>query len=381
MNPTRQSCPQNWRLKSLDTLGKVLSGATPSTRVPEFWNGDVAWITPADLSEQRTPFIRATERSISRKGLESCAASLIPKLNIVISSRAPIGYIAIPTTDFATNQGCKSLLLNEQQDYLFHYYNLCFHVRRFKEQGEGTTFDEISKTTLGSVEVPIPECPTVRLKIGEILVTVDRAIERIEELISKHRHINMGLMQDLFSCGIDANGRVRNPRTHKFKPSPFGQIPVEWDIVTVERAGSVALGRQRSPAHQQGAYMRPYLRVANVFDGWIDYSDVLHMNFSPKEQKTYNLVRGDILLNEGQSLELVGRSALFEGANNVYCFQNTLIRFRCNDTTTPSLCQFVFKFWLDTARFETVARQTTSVAHLGADRFASMPFARPHPEE
>ena len=73
----------------------------------------------------------------------------------------------------------------------------------------------------------------------------------------------------------------------------------------------------------------PYLRVANVFDGWIDYSDVLEMDFTPTERETFSLLPNDLLLNEGQSLELVGRSSMYLGKPNRYCFQNTLVRFRC----------------------------------------------------
>jgi type I restriction enzyme S subunit len=158
-------------------------------------------------------------------------------------------------------------------------------------------------------------------------------------------------------------------------------LPVSWQLVPVREAGEVRLGRQRSPLHQSGRFTTPYLRVANVFDGWIDYSDVLSMDFTPAERRLYGLLPNDILLNEGQSLELVGRSAVYEGEPGAYCFQNTLIRFRCKETTLPGYCRAVFKFWLDTGRFAQVARQTTSVAHLGADRFAEMMFPRPSVEE
>lgn len=123
--------------------------------------------------------------------------------------------------------------------------------------------------------------------------------------------------------------------------------------------------------------MRPYLRVANVFDGRIDYSDVLQMHFSQAEQQRYNLRRGDILLNEGQSLELVGRCALYDGPDDAYCFQNTLVRFRPGPALDPRFALASFKRWFDVGRFTTIAKQTTSIAHLGADRFARLRFPQP----
>lgn len=105
------------------------------------------------------------------------------------------------------------------------------------------------------------------------------------------------------------------------------------------------------------------------------------MDFTPREKQTYSVLPGDIFLNEGQSLELVGRSAVYEGNPDHYCFQNTLVRFRAYEPNDHCFCQGIFKFWLDTGTFTTIARQTTSVAHLGADRFAAKPFPHPNANE
>jgi type I restriction enzyme S subunit len=155
-------------------------------------------------------------------------------------------------------------------------------------------------------------------------------------------------------------------------PTGTDAEPSDWPIERVRDVGEVQLGRQRSPAQETGRYQVPYLRVANVYDGWIDYSDVLQMNFTPAEQQTFGLRDGDILLNEGQSLELVGRSAIYRGPADTYCFQNTLVRFRASGRVVPEYCQAVFQRWLATGAFQTIAKQTTSIAHLGAGRFANM---------
>jgi type I restriction enzyme S subunit len=96
------------------------------------------------------------------------------------------------------------------------------------------------------------------------------------------------------------------------------------------------------------------------------------MDFTPNERRTFSIKQGDILLNEGQSLELVGRCALFDGPDNELCFQNTLVRFRCFDRHYPMFYRFLFKWFLDCGLFMRIAKQTTSIAHLGAERFARM---------
>src|SRR5690242_21963936 len=112
-------------------------------------------------------------------------------------------------------------------------------------------------------------------------------------------------------------------------------LPMGWEWAKVGEVGEVKLGRQRSPEHHHGLHMRPYLRVANVYEDRIDTSDVMEMNFTAEEVEVYELKPGDVLLNEGQSIELVGRPAIYGGEVAGACFQNTLIRFRAYAGVNP----------------------------------------------
>jgi type I restriction enzyme S subunit len=144
----------------------------------------------------------------------------------------------------------------------------------------------------------------------------------------------------------------------------------------MNEAGVVDAGRQRSP-HLVAGKLRPYLRVANVMDGYIDASDVNSMLFTDSEFERFKLRTGDILLNEGQSLELVGRPAIYKGIPANCCFQNTLIRFRSRNGTDAKFALQLFKHLLITGRFSAIASQTTSIAHLGVSRFAGLKAAFP----
>ncbi|MEU2431284.1 restriction endonuclease subunit S [Streptomyces sp. NPDC007861] len=155
---------------------------------------------------------------------------------------------------------------------------------------------------------------------------------------------------------------------------------IRW--VPVRELGEVRMGKQLSPSSREATGQHPYLRVANVLQGRIDYSDVNSMGFSSGERETYGLKPGDILLNEGQSLDLVGRSAIYEDAEGAYCFQNTLVRFRPSGKVVSAYAQIIFDRWLATGVFAAIAKQTTSIAHLGGDRFAALLFPwRPLPEQ
>jgi len=151
---------------------------------------------------------------------------------------------------------------------------------------------------------------------------------------------------------------------------------VSWPNIRIGDWGEVIGGRQRSPKITSGE-QKPYLRVANVFDGVIKTEDVLCMPFTDKEFKKYGLVPGDILLNEGQSIELVGRSSLYELEPYRYAFQNTLVRFRAGPNCDPRYAQLLFQELRRRRRFQAIATKTTSIAHLGVNRFADLVVAQP----
>lgn len=121
----------------------------------------------------------------------------------------------------------------------------------------------------------------------------------------------------------------------------------------------------------------PYLRVANVFDGYIDFSDLNEMAFRPSEIETFRLLPGDILLNEGQSVELVGRAAMYQGGPQDCCFQNTLIRYRAKSGVDPEYAVQLFRYCQQIGVFSRIAVRTNSIAHLGVSRFAELELPFP----
>jgi len=159
--------------------------------------------------------------------------------------------------------------------------------------------------------------------------------------------------------------------------APHGPLPQGWHWVKMSEAGDLKLGRQRAPQHHVGPNMRPYLRVANVFEARLDLSDVMEMNFEPEEAERFELRPNDVLLNEGQSTELVGRPAIYRGEIPGVCFQNTLIRFRPSKLVIPEYALTVFRAYMRTGRFQREAQQTTNIAHLSLGRLATVEFPLP----
>lgn len=181
----------------------------------------------------------------------------------------------------------------------------------------------------------------------------------------------------------------KSPKDDKWKrrykepgpPELSLSLPEGWTWARISMVGDVQLGRQRAPIHHHGSHMRPYLRVANVFEDRIDTRDVMKMNFSPQEFETYRLAVGDVLLNEGQSPHLIGRPAMYRGEVPGACFQNTLIRFRAAAGVDPRFALVVFRAQLHNRRYMRIAQITTNIAHLGAGRFAEIEFPLPPTDE
>jgi len=152
----RRPLPKGWRWAKLKDVCRIVSGTTPKSQVREYWNGDIVWITPTDLGSNGTIYIGDSERRISQAGYDSCHTELTPSETVVMSSRAPIGHLAIAAVPFCTNQGCKSFVTGSDIDSRFLYFLLKSHVPEFRLLGGGATFAEISKTQLEQFEVALP---------------------------------------------------------------------------------------------------------------------------------------------------------------------------------------------------------------------------------
>jgi type I restriction enzyme S subunit len=224
-----------WKEYKVTDFSQILSGTTPSSAVEEYWNGNIIWITPVDLSKTTSRYIETSERKITKKGLDNSSRKVIPAYSIVMSSRAPIGYFAIATNAYTTNQGCKSFVLNKDQDPDFHYYNFLLNKNKFLNLGSGSTFQEISKSSIQKLFFTIPTFLPEQRAIAAMLITIDETIEATEKIIAKRHRVKEGLMQDLFRYGLDDKGKLRSDSTHRFKNSPLGRIPEEWEVVRLEK--------------------------------------------------------------------------------------------------------------------------------------------------
>lgn len=224
--------PADWEQKEITQVGAVVGGGTPSRAVPSFWRGSIPWVTPGEVSGEAAKLLHDTNEHISASGLAGSGANLLPTGSLLVTTRATLGARVINAVPMATNQGFKSIVFKKQEEASY-YYHLFEKVKpELVRRASGTTFLEISGAEFGSIRVPSPS-PAEKLKIAQLLDTLDTAIHQTEAIIKKLRQVKQGLLQDLLTRGVDANGELRpghDLAPKLYQESPLGWVPKEWNV-------------------------------------------------------------------------------------------------------------------------------------------------------
>jgi type I restriction enzyme, S subunit len=421
------SVPPTWLWTDLASIASTTSGGTPRRDRPEYYGGTIPWLKSGELRDRG---VNEAEECITEAGLQFSSAKVFPAGTLCIALYgATVGKLGILGLDAATNQAVCGIspYAGIDTQYLFRF--LEFIRRRLIEQGKGGAQPNISQGIVRDLQIPV--APT--REQSRIVSEIEKQFTRLDAAVAALRRVQANLKRyrasvlkaacegrlvpseaelahkdgRTYETGEQLLSRILKERRSKWEahqsskmvssgktptnddwqkkykePGPpdttaLPNLPEGWTWASVRQVGEVQLGRQRAPKYHHGEFMRPYLRVANVFEDRIDVSDVLRMTFTPSEFQTYELRHGDILLNEGQSLELIGRPAMYRDEVPGACFQNTLVRFRAAQGVEARYALIVFLSYLHNNRFQKIAKWTTNIAHLGAERFAGLEFPLP----
>ena len=280
---------RGWKWTKLADVCLVVGGSTPRTSEPSYWNGEIPWVTPTDLGKLEAETIKESERNITRAGLKSCSTQMLPVGTVIMSSRAPIGHLAIAGTELCTNQGCKSFVPGSQVDPHFLYWSLRNSMLSIQNLGSGATFAEVSKTTLQSFEIPLPSLKEQKRVIA-ILTEQMAAAEEIKTAAGQRLEATQALRQafskSVFTsaealswpektlddlCTISA--KQVDPKMDDYKDLPH----VNGENIETGTGRILYLRSSAELGMRSGKYMfkkgdvlysklRPYLRKATVAD-------------------------------------------------------------------------------------------------------------------
>lgn len=185
-------------------IGEIVGGGTPSKKVDDYWNGDIPWLSPKDLSLNPAMFTGRGQNSITELGYKKSSAKLMPRNSILFSSRAPIGYITIAENDISTNQGFKSIIPKPEYPYTFVYELLKQETPSLESSASGSTFKEVSGTHLRNHEIQIPSHSAI-IKFHESVKPLFKTINLNEKEIQKLIEVRDLLLPTLMSGEISVS--------------------------------------------------------------------------------------------------------------------------------------------------------------------------------
>ena len=219
--------PVDWKLNKIKHHFSISSGTTPKSDEPEYWDGDIVWITPADFKTDDV-YVSDGHRNLSQEGYRVSSLQLVPAGSIIFSKRAPIGQVVINAIDLCTNQGCLTAVLNDDSDVRFYRYVMSIATEEFELAGSGTTFKEISATSFGNILLPLTS-KQEQTKCADYLDVksskIDEIIEKQQAIIEKLKEYKLSIITEAVTSGINPDVEMKDSGSVW-----FGSIPINWQM-------------------------------------------------------------------------------------------------------------------------------------------------------
>lgn len=338
--------PPSWAWATMSDMAEVVGGGTPSTTDTSNFGGDIPWITPADLSGYRAKFIGHGARNVTEKGLSASGARLMPEGTVLLSSRAPVGYVAIASNPLTTNQGFKSFVPADGMSSSYVYYWLLSATDMLRRLSSGTTFLELSGKRAGEVPIPIAPLPEQHRIVEAIetqLPCVDAALAGLQRVRTNLKRYRASVLK------AAAEGTLLR-----------GDSPTIGNRVQVKDILSEPLINGRSVPDATEGF--PVLRLTCLKTGRIDLSERKIGRWNREEAKRFLVRRGDFLVSRGNgSIRLVGRGGLVIEEPDEVAFPDTLIRLRVKPIVNPKYLSLIWESQVVRRQIEGTARTTAGI--------------------
>jgi type I restriction enzyme S subunit len=273
----------------LGEVTEIISGTTPESAVAKYWNGEFVWVTPTDLGKNSDIYFSDSERKITEAGLKSCNLKKVSQGAIVMSSRAPIGHLAIAGCELYTNQGCKSFVpFNDVLDSEFLFYLLSYRMPDIQALGSGATFLEVSKASLENLEITFPKSLTAQKQIGTKLkaqlAEVETARKALEMQLQDIKNLVSQLKNQMFLKLEDAE-RV-----------PFGDL-----LIGIEAGKSFQTLETLAQEDEIGV-----IKLSAISWGCFNPREAKAISNDYLPDDRHRICKGDLIISRANTLELVG---------------------------------------------------------------------------
>jgi type I restriction enzyme S subunit len=287
--------PSDWEITAIKRKFTLFAGATPKSKIPENWDGDIVWITPADY-KTNDKYVGQGKRNISELGLSSCSATLIPSNSIIFSKRAPIGSVAMNSVPLCTNQGCISSVPQDGVNAVFYYYVMSIYTEQFELHSAGTTFKEISVNNFGNFKIVFPpfhEQKRIADYLDKKCAEIDSLSSGIQSQISILEDYKKSVITEAVTKGLNPNVEMKDRGIEC-----IGEIPAHWRFMAVKRLTSVlTCGVASTPEYVDEDNGVLFLSAQNIQNNKLDLSIKKYVPISFHKALTKNRKpeKGDIL--------------------------------------------------------------------------------------
>ena len=301
-----------WKFNKIGDVCEIVNGGTPATNNKQYWGGHHLWITPKDMGRIQGVYVDNTERKITEAGLKNSSAKMLPVNSIILSSRAPIGHLAITKKEISTNQGCKGLIPSNKILPMFLYYFLKQSVELLNSLGSGTTFKELSSKKLSDVEIPVPPLPEQQRIVAildEAFAAIDQAKANTEKNLRNVRELNGSILDTIFLNS--------------------GEDWVDRKILEVSEIGDGNHGGNYPKKTDMRATGVPFIRSVNLVNGKISEDNMNYISVEKHNTlKKGHLKTGDVLFtNRGE----IGKSGIVDERYNDANLNSQIAFFRCRE--------------------------------------------------
>jgi type I restriction enzyme S subunit len=367
---------RGWRTGFLkNVILDIGDGGTPPRNDPANFGGEIPWTVVEDIK----PEIWFTKETLSQKGFRKCNAKLWPPDSIVLSFGATIGEVGLAKVALTTKQGLAGIVADPRVvDPRYLYFLLSTKKSELLRYANGTTIKEVRPSVIREyIGVSFPQDIAEQREVSIILATLNEAVEKSEALVSKLTRIKQGLIQDLLTRGIDESGDIRSEKMHKFKISPIGRIPEEWEA---QRLDCLANAIDPQPSHRAPKEDRdgyPYLGVGDFKeDGSADFASCRKVPLEAvrRQKNRFDIEMGDILFGK---IGTIGAPRLLP-SNQYYALNANTILIKPRETNS-------YVFWvLSSFYLEAEVNQqvhTTSQPAFGIKKVRAMLIPVPHRED
>ena len=317
--------PDNWCWTRLGDVTEVIGGGTPSTKIKEYYdNGTIPWLSPADLSDYSDIYIERGAKNITELGLAKSSARLLPKDTVCLSSRAPIGYVAIAANSLCTNQGFKSFLPSSAFISKYLYWYLKSNVELLKSYASGTTFLELSASKASLVKFPLPplaEQQRIVERIENLFAKLDEAKEKLQNTLDAFETRKAAILHKAFTGELTANWRKQQ-----------GLTMDSWEEKKLSDVCEKIVCGKTPSGYINADGEIPFLKVYNIVNNRIAFyskPQYISKNIHENKLKSSILKPNDIIMNiVGPPLRKI---AIIPNDFPEWNMNQAIVRFRCKE--------------------------------------------------